>query len=125
MTRTSGFNDQGEYVPCNLLAGEFPRVERLVTIISGQTLTKGSVLGKITASGKFTLSLTASNDGSEIPDAVLAEDIDASAGDAQAVVYFSGEFNTKGLVLGTGHTIESISTPLRSKNISLRQNLSA
>jgi hypothetical protein len=125
MTRTSGFNDQGEYVPCNLLAGEFPRVERLVTIVSGQNLTRGSVLGKITASGKFTLSLTASGDGSEIPDAVLAEDIDASAGDAQAVVYFSGEFNTKALTLGAGHTIESISTPLRSKNINLRQNLSA
>lgn len=123
--RTEGFNNNGEYVPCNLLAGEFPRVERLITIASGQALQKGAVLGKVTADGKYKLSASAANDGSEVPDVILAEDIDASAGDAQAVVYFSGEFNTKALTLGTGHTIESISANLRLRNITLRQNISA
>lgn len=125
MNRTEGFNKNGEYVPCNLLAGEFPRVERLVTIASGQNLTKGSVLGKITADGKYILSASAANNGSEVPDVILAEDIDATNAEAQAVVYFSGEFNTKALKLGAGHTIQSISAELRLRNITLRQNLSA
>ena len=123
--RTEGFNNNGEYVPCNLLAGEFPRVERLITIASGQSLQKGAVLGKVTADGKYKLSASAANDGSEVPDVILAEDIDALSGDAQAVVYFSGEFNSKALILGTGHTIESISANLRLRNITLRQNISA
>lgn len=56
----------------------------------------------ITASGKFVLSAAAASDGSETPDAILAETVDASAEDKQAVVYFSGEFNENALTLGTG-----------------------
>ena len=124
MTHASGFTDQGEYKPCNLLAGEYPRIERIITIASGSNLTKGAVLGRITSSGKFILSAAGASDGSETPDAILAETVDASAEDKQAVVYFSGEFNENALQLGTGHTVESIRTVLRSKSIFLRSNQS-
>lgn len=124
MTHASGFTDQGEYKPCNLIAGEYPRIERIITIASGSALTKGSVLGRITASGKFILSESDATDGSETPDAILAEDVDASAEDKQAVVYFSGEFNENALTLGTGHTLESVRAGLRSKSIFLRSNQS-
>ena len=124
MTHASGFTDQGEYKPCNLIAGEYPRIERIITIASGSALTKGSVLGRVTASGKFILSESDTTDGSETPDAILAEDVDTSAEDKQAVVYFSGEFNENALTLGTGHTLESIRAGLRSKSIFLRSNQS-
>lgn len=124
MTHASGFTNQGEYKPCNLLAGEYPRIERIITIASGSALTKGSVLGRVTASGKFILSESDATDGSETPDAILAEDVDASAEDKQAIVYFSGEFNENALTLGTGHTVESIRAGLRSKSIFLRSNQS-
>lgn len=124
MTHASGFTDQGEYKPCNLLAGEYPRIERIITIASGSNLTKGAVLGRITASGKFVLSASGASDGSETPDAILGETVDASAEDKQAVVYFSGEFNENALTLGTGHTVESIRAVLRSKSIFLRSNQS-
>lgn len=124
MTHASGLTDQGEYKPCNLIAGEYPRIERIITIASGSALTKGSVLGRITASGKFVLSASDASDGSETPDAILAEDIDASAEDKQAVVYFSGEFNETALTLGNGHTLESIRAGLRSKSLFLRKNQS-
>ena len=65
-----------------------------------------------------------SSRGSETPDAILAETVDASAEDKQAVVYFSGEFNENALQLGTGHTVESIRAGLRSKSIFLRSNQS-
>ena len=124
MTHASGFTDQGEYKPCNLLAGEYPRIERIITIASGSALTKGSVLGRVTASGTFSLSASDASDGSETPDAILAEDVDASAEDKQAVVYFSGEFNETALTLGNGHTLESIRAGLRSKSLFLCKNQS-
>lgn len=124
MTHASGLTDQGEYKPCNLIAGEYPRIERIITIASGSALTKGSVLGRVTASGKFSLSASDASDGSETPDAILAEDVDASAEDKQAVVYFSGEFNETALTLGNGHTLESIRAGLRSKSLFLRKNQS-
>lgn len=124
MTHASGFTDQGEYKPCNLIAGEYPRIERIITIASGSALTKGSVLGRVTASGKFILSESDATDGSETPDAILAEDVDASEEDKQAVVYFSGEFNENALTLGGSFTLDDIRAGLRSKSIFLRKNQS-
>ena len=118
----SGFTNQGSIAPDNLIAGEYPRVGRMVTIASGANLTKGAVLGKITASGKYKLSASAASDGSEAPDVILAEDAAAASADVQAVVYFSGEFNELALTLGTGHTAASIKAGLRGKNIYLRAN---
>lgn len=63
MTRAEGFKDQGDYTPDNLLAGEYPRIERVVTIAAGADLAKGAVLGQITASGKFKLSASGSSGG--------------------------------------------------------------
>ena len=122
MTRAQGFEDQGVYTPDNLLAGEYPRVARLVTIAEGADLRKGSVLGRIAESGKFKLSAATDKDGSEKPDAILAEAALAESQEIQAVVYFSGEFNEHALALGKGHTLESIRADLRAKNIYLRKN---
>jgi hypothetical protein len=122
MTKAEGFKDQGEYTPDNLLAGEYPRVERVVTIAAGADLAKGAVLGRITANGKFKLSASASSDGSQTPDAILAEKASAAGADVQAVVYFSGEFNENALVLGAGHTLDSVRIALRAKSVFLRKN---
>ena len=117
-----GFTNQGSYTPDNLIAGEYPRVARVVTIASGANLAQGALLGKITASGKFKLSASAATDGSEVPDAILAEAANAAAADVQAVVYFSGEFNESALSLGAGHTLASVKAGLRDRNIYLRTN---
>jgi hypothetical protein len=122
MTRAEGFTNQGDYTPDNLLAGEYPRIERLVTIAAGTDLAKGAVLGRITASGKFKLSASASSDGSQTPDAILAEKASAAGADVQAVVYFSGEFNENALILGVGHTLDAVRLTLKAKSIYLRAN---
>jgi hypothetical protein len=77
------------------------------------------VLGKITASGKYTLSLSAAADGSNTPDLILAEDCDATSADKQAVAYSRGDFMAEKLILGAGHTVASIKEGLRVKNIIL------
>ena len=111
---------QTSYTPDGLIAGEFDDlVGEKITVISGQNLVRGAVLGKITASGKYNLSLSAAADGSQTPDFILAEDCDASGGDKVAIAYSRGDFNAQKLTIGTGHTIASIKEGLRVKNIIL------
>jgi len=56
-----------------------------VTLISGQNLKAGTVMGVISASGKYTLHNNAASDGSEVAAAVLLVDTDASSGDTAAL----------------------------------------
>ena len=107
------------YSPDGLLIGEHPVTSRQITLLSGQNLARGAVLGKITASGKYTLSASGAIDGSEIPDCVLAEASDASGGDLATIAYFTGGFDESKLVLGTGHTLASVQEGLRAKGIHL------
>jgi len=120
-----GFTDQGAYSPDNLIAGEFPRVARKITVASGANLAAGAVLGKITASGKYLLSASAAVDGSQTPDAILAEDAAAASADVQAAAYFSGEFNELALTFGAGHTADSTRAGLRDNSIFLTKNQGA
>jgi len=117
-----GFNDQGNYAPDNLIAGEFPRITRVVTITGGASLPAGAVLGRVAASGAYLLSDAGANDGSEEPDALLVEAVDASAGDTQAHVYLAGEFNAAALTFGPGHSLASILIAFRERSIFLRNN---
>lgn len=80
---------------------------RVGVIASGQNLTRGAVLG-IDADGKYSLSATASSDGTQVPVAILAVDTDASDGDVNAAVYFSGEFNSTFCTFGAGHDVATV-----------------
>lgn len=105
--------------PDRLVAGDMELVPRTITVLSGQNVVRGTVLGKVTASGKYVKSLSASSDGSEVPDLILAEDCDASAGDKTAVAYATGIFAEEALTIGTAHTAASIREGLRVKGIHL------
>ena len=103
MTTYAGFN------PTALRAGDFPMISRPVTIIAGANTTgtplpRGTVLGVVTASGKYTKSVAGASDGSQTPKAILGEDTDAGAADTVAPAYFTGEFADLIMTFGTGHT---------------------
>lgn len=68
---------------------------------------------------KYELSAIAATDGSETPDAILAEDCDASAADAECLIYEDGVFNQSQLTFGTGHTADTVRDTLRAKGIIL------
>lgn len=110
----------GTTTPDNLINSAINIATRSITLISGQNLTRGALLGKITASGKYNLSLSAAGDGSETPIAVLAEDMDASAGDKTTLAYFKGGFNDRAMTFGTGHTADSVRQALGEKGIFLK-----
>ncbi|RJF83451.1 head decoration protein [Azospirillum cavernae] len=114
-----------EFVPDQSIAGRLQLVTDTVTVVSGQVLARGAVLGKITASGKYTLSAAAANDGSQAPSVILADAVDASGGDKLVGVYLAGEFNAGRLVLGAGHTANSVKDTLRDAGIYLKTAVSA
>lgn len=57
-----------------------------VTIVSGQTLHAGAVLGKITSGGKYKAYDNNAGDGSQTAVAILIDACDASAADTPAAV---------------------------------------
>lgn len=70
-------------------------------------------------SGKYKLAAAAAIDGSAVPDAILAEDRDATSADAECLIYTRGDFNQDALVLGSGLTVAGIREGLREKGINL------
>jgi hypothetical protein len=121
-----GFTNQGTLTPDALFAGDVAdRVTKMVTIAGGVALLRGTVLGRITATDKYLTSLSAAADRSQVPQAILAQDIDATGGDVLAPVFFTGEFNEDALVLGAAHTLASIRDGLRQMGIFLKKIVAA
>ena len=104
----------------NLISGNYPVETIAGTLITGQNLTRGSVLGKITASGKLTLCDSTAVDGSEAPYGILMGSVDATAADMDCVVYLTGSFNETQLVFGGTDTIATHRDALRVLGIFAR-----
>lgn len=114
------------YTPDKLLAGDYPVVTDIVTILSGQNLARGACLGKITSGGKHVIVDSAgTDDGRRAPVAILAEACDASGGDKQAEVYLSGAFNESAVVFGGTDTAATHRVALRDLNIYLKKAVPA
>lgn len=112
------------FTPDNLIAQGNPgTVDEPITLESGQNLTRGTLLGKITASGKYKISATGAGDGSETPSAILTSDTDASAGDKKTSAYVAGVFNQNALTFGSGHTASSVKDGLRDLGIFLKDSV--
>lgn len=60
---------------------------REVVVITGGNFKAGTVLGKISASSKYTAHDESASNGAENAVAILGYDVDASAGDANGVVF--------------------------------------
>ena len=76
-------------------------------------------------SGEYTLSLAAAVDGSQDPEAVLADAVDASGGAKEGPIYEAGTFNDARVTFGTGHTADSVRAALRDKGIHLKKAVAA
>lgn len=72
-------------------------------------------------SGNYQLSASAATDGSQIPRAILAEDVDASAADKPGAIYVAGQFNEHKLNFGAGHSADSVRDDLATSNIYLKK----
>lgn len=120
-----GFTDEGAFSPDNLIVGgeQIQTFDRV--LITGQNLVRGALLGRITASGKYNLSLSAAVDGSEVPVAILVQDTDATAADVVTPLYFSGSFNRRAITYGTAHTWDTVKEALAARGIFLKETVPA
>jgi len=110
---------EATFAPNDLLVSDVPVITRNITLVAGQNLKRGAVIGNITASDKYTLSVSAAGDGSQTPDLVLAIDCDATAGDVVTSAYSSGAFDSTKLILGAGHTAATVEAAFRKKSAPL------
>ena len=104
----------------NLFAGDFPVVTETGTIVSGEgKLARGTILGVVTASGKYAAADATDTGGSATtPKAILLQDVDATSADvAGALVAFTGEFNSAKLIAKTGSTVAGFKEGLRAVSI--------
>lgn len=116
---------QDVFLPDQLIAGDLKVVTKPITLLTGTAYKRGHVLGKITASGKYTVALSASADGSQTPVAICVDDVDATAADQSGAAYAMGEFNGNALVLGTGITLAAATAALEAQNIYIKTPVSA
>lgn len=113
------------YVADNLFAGTQvqPVVADEVVLdkgIDGEVV-RGTVLGRITASGNYVPVDSTATDGSEVAVCILAETVTVSStADKPAPAYFTGEFNQDALVFGGSDTFEDHKEALRARGIFLK-----
>lgn len=112
------------FVPDQLVAGTLQLVTDSVTVTGGP-YKRGTVLGEITDSGKYTLCVKTATDGSESPVAILVDDVDASTADQTGGVYLMGEFNQNYVTVDDSWTIAGMKAALRPLAIFLRGSIQA
>lgn len=124
VVNSPAYAQQGAMQPphsSGFIAGELQINTDNVTIVSGSgVLVPGTVLGRITASGKYKPCTTAAVDGSQTPLAILADAVDATSADVKTGAYFAGRFWANRLTLGAGWTIATMKAALGQTPISLR-----
>jgi len=101
-------------------AGEFivsegnGRISReTITVLAGENLQAGAVLGKVTASGKYKELTPGAADGSEAAAGILYDTVDATAADAEGVAIVRlAEVNAAEIVWPDGITAGEQTTAL-------------
>jgi hypothetical protein len=113
------------FVPDQLVAGNLKLVTKTVTVTGGD-YKRGTVLGMITASGKYTACLKTASDGSETPCAILVDGVHAAThGDQSGGVYLMGEFNDNRVIIDASWTIAEMTVALRPFAIFLTDSVPA
>ena len=121
----ANFKTEGMFVDPNLIAGNFPRVERKLTVLTNQVLIAGTVLA-LDDAGKA-VPVDSASATSEIQTAVgiLAHDVDTTGADGEAIVYYAGEFNEAALTWAGTDDADTHRDALRPLGIYLTTNLGA
>lgn len=81
----------------NLIAGGDVRTDN-ATLSSGQNVSRGTVLGRVTASGEIIVCDLAAADGSEQAIGIAVHDVDATAAAKSCPFYMSGSFRDSEMV---------------------------
>jgi hypothetical protein len=81
---------------------------RQVTIASGQDLLAGTVLGKITSSGKYVAVDSTATDGSQLARMILSADCDATDADTFAMAIITGDVDAGLLLFQNADSLDTV-----------------
>jgi len=111
----------GDFDNTSLFADDVPYTHISgVLLDQNANLLRGTVLGRITTGGKWTVSLSAAVDGSQVPRGILAYDVPDPGSDFTVAIYDQGSFVSEKLIYGTGHTAVTVEAALRAASINIR-----
>ena len=97
------------FAPDALVVGAKYQIAEVVTLAGGQgVVVKGSVVGKITASGKYAVCTAAASDRSKAPLAIAMNTVDTSDGDTPVIIAYAGIFKANALTLGAGMVLTDV-----------------
>lgn len=113
------------FVPDQLIANNLQLVTDTVTVSGTAPLVRGTVLGQVTASGEYVLSVKTASDGSETPCAILVDYVDPTSGAVSAGIYQMGMFNQNRITFDASWTVPELKDALRPLSIFLRDSLQA
>lgn len=118
----SNFFESTVNAPDNLIAGPSDVIAIEVTVAEKVGVAgRGTVLGKVTSSGKCVLvNSEGTDDGRRAAYAILAEDVDATEADVVAAAYIRGEFNENELVFGGTDDADDHRAAMQSIGLILR-----
>ena len=116
---------QAVFNPDQLISGPLQVVTDTGIIAKAGILKRGTILGKVTDSGEYVLSKTGAADGSEIPCAILADDVDTTDSSVSGGVYLMGEFNQNRIIHDESWTAADLKDALRKFSVFLRDSVQA
>lgn len=110
--------------PDQLICGVFQPVTRDVKV-SGGAYKRGTILGKVKATGVYTLCVKSVTDGSQVPAAILVDDRDGTIAPVDAPVYLLGEFNSNAIIFDPSWTLAELIPAMDAQKIFLRNPVKA
>ncbi|OWF77693.1 head decoration protein [Yersinia frederiksenii] len=114
------------FVPDQLVAGPLQLVTDTVVIVQAEVIhLRGTVMGKITASGEYIKSVKDATDGSEVPVAILVDNVDTTVTAQRGGIYLMGQFNQNRIVHDASWTLAELKTALRPYTIFLTDSIQA
>ncbi|MDE9557030.1 head decoration protein [Xenorhabdus bovienii] len=116
---------QAVFSPDQLISGPLQVVTESVTIAKSGILKRGTVLGVITATGEYVVSKKGVDNGSQIPSAILVDNVDTTADSVTGGVYLMGEFNHHRVIFDESWTLPELKAKLRTFSIFLRDSVTA
>ncbi|QHB31874.1 head decoration protein [Yersinia canariae] len=114
------------FTPDQLVSGPLQLVTDTGVIAQAATLSlRGTVLGKIKASGQYIKSVKTATDGSETPVAILVDNVDSTAAAQRGGAYLMGQFNQNSIIYDNSWTLAELKTALRPYSIFLEDSIQA
>ncbi|CNI59449.1 antitermination protein [Yersinia pekkanenii] len=114
------------FAPDQLVSGTLQLVTDTGVIAQAAAIhIRGTVMGKITASGEYVKSVKDAEDGSEVPVAILVDNVDTTVTAQRGGIYLMGQFNQNSVIHDDSWTLAELKTALRSYSIFLEDSIQA